>query len=329
MTKGFDFDFVDLAAKGRYADEADFVQLVVPVVAHEALVEGATFCSGCNRVNENRQTAARPRCLLDSAAIHQWPFFMTIEHGTLLLSPAFVDAALELGLKGWIHGETLDPWPALPDPVPARPPLRWARPAASADSAAQHPQRGEGKAGQRRPPTSVLDRAFAENWLAQLHRFLKEVAARGGKTSWTCGVTSTSKVPANTPEPLRVLLDSCGGKLSFRYEERIEGRRIAGSFDLDAALLGKLKAGCRKWAKETWIAEYPEEQRIWLKAFPFAELRNGDFLALDGGTAVANPAVVRLRHDDSSEEVSPSLGDFLTAWQESRYADFDDWETSE
>jgi len=55
-----------------------------------------------------------------------------------------------------------------------------------------------------------------------------------------------------------------------------------------------------EWAKNTWIADFPEQQSIWESAFPFLRLDNGDDLALDLRTDGSDPPVAYLSHDDES-----------------------------
>jgi hypothetical protein len=129
LRNGFEFDFVELQSIGIFAKEADFVQLVVPVIAHQAIHSEATYCSSCRRVNEDKLgwTSKRPEHLYFSLALNRHPFFSTIEHGNLFLSPAFVEASAKLGIKGLVEGITIQPWPALPDPLVSRPEIFWTR----------------------------------------------------------------------------------------------------------------------------------------------------------------------------------------------------------
>jgi hypothetical protein len=69
-------------------------------------------------------------------------------------------------------------------------------------------------------------------------------------------------------------------------------------------------------ATETWLASDPEEKALWLRAFPFASMVQGDFLALDLEEERAdNLPVVYLSHDDRSRVLSPSFDEFLLTWQ--------------
>lgn len=130
LNNGLDFDFVEIESTGTFAEEADFVQLVVPIVAHEAIHPEATYCPSCRRVNENKLgwKTKRPDFLYLFPALRRHPFFSTVETGNLFLSPAFVEAASTLGIKGLIDGVTIQPWPVLPDPVGSRPEIVWSRP---------------------------------------------------------------------------------------------------------------------------------------------------------------------------------------------------------
>src|SRR6185369_15507299 len=48
--EGFALDFVEVENRGKFGAEANFVQLVIPVTAHEAMPEGAFYCEVCKRV---------------------------------------------------------------------------------------------------------------------------------------------------------------------------------------------------------------------------------------------------------------------------------------
>lgn len=106
LSEGFDFEYVPADAYGNRAQEADFVQCLVPIVAHCQLPPGATFCDRCHRAS--RPVSARPPTwLLESSAIRERPFFFALEVGFLYASVAFVEAAQRLLLKGLIDGKTL------------------------------------------------------------------------------------------------------------------------------------------------------------------------------------------------------------------------------
>lgn len=74
-----------------------------------------------------------------------------------------------------------------------------------------------------------------------------------------------------------------------------------------------------EWAMETWISEYPNEQRFWLNSVPFIEIQNGDYIALDITERKNNPQVIYLSHDDESFVISESFTNFLTNWEDLCY----------
>ena len=79
LKHGFEFDFVEVVSTGKYAKEGDFVQLVVPIIAHEAIHPAATYCASCRRVNEDKLTwtSKWPALLYQSPNLDRYPFFST------------------------------------------------------------------------------------------------------------------------------------------------------------------------------------------------------------------------------------------------------------
>ncbi len=94
---------------------------------------------------------------------------------------------------------------------------------------------------------------------------------------------------------------------------------------IDAADLPQHLINCRGWAEETWVAEYPQDKNFWLNSVPFAEMNNGDYLALDITEAKDNPFVVYLSHDDESFVIAESFTDFLTHWERLCYIGPEVW----
>ena len=94
---------------------------------------------------------------------------------------------------------------------------------------------------------------------------------------------------------------------------------------IDAADLPQHLINCRGWAEETWVAEYPQDKNFWLNSMPFAEMNNGDYLALDIIEATDNPPVIYLSHDDESFIIAESFTDFLTHWERLCYIGPEVW----
>ncbi len=102
--EGFSLDFVDADASGKYAAEADFVQLALPVVQTGLKVSGYTFCKVCHRWSPSKpklpvREVNVPDCRHD--------VFMHLERGIIIFSVKFIDAVRKLGLTGLIEGKTL------------------------------------------------------------------------------------------------------------------------------------------------------------------------------------------------------------------------------
>ena len=81
----------------------------------------------------------------------------------------------------------------------------------------------------------------------------------------------------------------------------------------------------KEWAEETWIVEYPNEQKFWLNSVPFFEMQNGDCLALDVAEEKDDPRVIYLSHDDESSVISESFTNFLTNWERLYYIGPEGW----
>lgn len=94
---------------------------------------------------------------------------------------------------------------------------------------------------------------------------------------------------------------------------------------IDAADLPQHLLNCKDWAEETWVAEYPQDKGFWLNSVPFAEMNNGDYLALNIMEAKDNPPVIYLSHDDESSMIASSFTDFLTHWEQLCYVGPEIW----
>lgn len=80
-----------------------------------------------------------------------------------------------------------------------------------------------------------------------------------------------------------------------------------------------------EWAAETWVAEMPDQAAIWKAALPFAQMDNGDYLALDLRSADLDPPIVYLNHDDDSLVLASDLATFLNAWERLVYVGPEHW----
>jgi hypothetical protein len=99
-----------------------------------------------------------------------------------------------------------------------------------------------------------------------------------------------------------------------------------GPYLWEAEYLNENFAFCQEHA-EDWNDEGDEgsEKRLWLKSLPFAQIQNGDYLAVsltDGGD---DPAVIYLAHDDASQVIAPSFTQFLAQWERLCYIGPESW----
>lgn len=108
-------------------------------------------------------------------------------------------------------------------------------------------------------------------------------------------------------------------------EELIDGTTVSGGGTIRLSELHKHKEDGRAWAEETWLAEEPDQQELWLKSLPFLHLDNGDFLALDLRQPADDPPVLYLSHDDESQTIASSFTSFLQAWEQVCYLGPESW----
>jgi SMI1/KNR4 family protein SUKH-1 len=141
------------------------------------------------------------------------------------------------------------------------------------------------------------------------------------------------------PDPLRGFFILGSGGLDCRYVFEPDGRALDELRDLlplqitlfggacigPALELPGLASDVRDWANETWVADDPNQKRIWASALPFAKLDNGDYLALDRRDGAQDPPVVYLDHEDESRVIAPSFVAFLNAWEQLCYLGPEHW----
>lgn len=108
-------------------------------------------------------------------------------------------------------------------------------------------------------------------------------------------------------------------------EELIDGSTVSGGGTIRLRDLAKHKEDARAWAEETWLAEEPDQQELWLQSLPFLHLDNGDYLALDLRQPADDPPVLYLSHDDESQKIAASFTSFLQAWEQVCYLGPESW----
>jgi hypothetical protein len=141
------------------------------------------------------------------------------------------------------------------------------------------------------------------------------------------------------PEALRRFLADGAGRLDCAYGyEPVAGRLEAlqtvlpdeisvygGARLCAAAEMTDYARSTADWARETWVADDPDQRTLWEAGLPFAALDNGDFLALDTRAESPDPAVLYLCHDDSSAVLAPRFTEFLTRWEQLCYIGPEHW----
>jgi hypothetical protein len=92
-----------------------------------------------------------------------------------------------------------------------------------------------------------------------------------------------------------------------------------------AAELPDYARSTREWARETWVADDPDQRALWEAGLPFAALDNGDFLALDTRGGSPDPSVLYLCHHEASSVLAPSFTEFLARWEQLCYLGPEHW----
>lgn len=142
------------------------------------------------------------------------------------------------------------------------------------------------------------------------------------------------------PPPLRALITRGAAAVDCAYVLQPQGRRLdqlrtilpdetrifGGARLTPASELAGDSDAVRAWARDTWVAEYPDERSMWESALPFIRLDNGDYVALDLRVEdKSDPPVAYLSHDDEGFVLAPNLAAFLTAWERLRYLGPEAW----
>jgi uncharacterized double-CXXCG motif protein len=174
-----------------------------------------------------------------------------------------------------------------------------------------------------RPPTKtrparsviILKEIDQAHWLAKAERFHSiHVKSLGSdaEAAFTKTPSATEQSIAAVestlgqplPQALRELFLNCTSGLEMSYswepdearreavEELIDGTTVSGGGTIRLGDLPKHKEDARAWAEETWLAEEPDQQELWLKSLPFLHLDNGDYLALDLRQPADDPPVL-------------------------------------
>jgi len=105
LADGLKIEFVESPASGKWASEAGYVELVVPVIAHQKLPSGVTFCGDCFR---HTSKVSFPTVLIQPGEAElQIPFFKTIEDGIIIFHKWFIETAKRLSLTGFVDGKTI------------------------------------------------------------------------------------------------------------------------------------------------------------------------------------------------------------------------------
>jgi hypothetical protein len=176
------------------------------------------------------------------------------------------------------------------------------------------------------------------DWIRDLDRFVADVPSLAGEVEHQITVAPPLKRDAlanldkslrlKIPRPVAQFLErGSGGCVSHYFWEPtgpqaerlrsiLDRQYVFGGVPLcDSRNLAQWQDWCVEGATETGLADEPAEKSLWLRAFPFAFMSHGDFLALDLEHGSGDPPVVYLCHDNKSRLLSRSFDDFLVQWR--------------
>jgi hypothetical protein len=174
-------------------------------------------------------------------------------------------------------------------------------------------------------------------WVRDLKRFVAGVPALAGEVEHELTVGPPlgrsaledlgKSLRLEVPRPVARFLAEGSGRCTCHYRweptgqqaRRLRGvlgrKDVFGQLSLcDSGQLARWQEWCVEGATETGLADEPEDKALWLRAFPFAFMSHGDFLALDLEGGAEDPPVTYLCHDDKSRVLNRSFDDFLVEW---------------
>ena len=168
----------------------------------------------------------------------------------------------------------------------------------------------------------VIPDSFLPRWFA----FFDRVNQAGGEVefTWNQGLSAEDVLAKLTEAGWRgderrsLLFATFQGGGDYRYEIALPGQDdgragtySGGAVVANAHAITEWTGACRKWAEETWVADYEEERELWTTSLPIIKLANGDYIAL---VADKDEEVYYLAHDDSSRPIARSFEEFMDHW---------------
>jgi hypothetical protein len=195
----------------------------------------------------------------------------------------------------------------------------------------------------RRTPFNYRD------WLARAKQFVLAMRAKADPETFSCEIAPPVKpkdcsaldrrLRIRIPDSVRDFLTqgsgNCNCHVNWRpdtpevqdaLKKACKNRSYYGGARLcDFEQLRNWQEGCRSDAENTWIVDELKVQKVWLRAFPFASIDNGDYLAVDPGPAGKSKHVVYLNHEGLPKKIAPSFDAFLAAWESVYYVGPEWW----
>ena len=186
-------------------------------------------------------------------------------------------------------------------------------------------------------------------WVARAQAFTDGLQSLPDAEVHACAVAPAARdaeldaveraVGRTLPSSLRAFFARGAAALDCRYTFEPDGQALEGLRELlpyETGVYGGARIGpaselpdwsrsVGEWAEDTWVAESPDQKRVWESALPFAALDNGDYLALDLRSDEADPPVVYLNHDDESSIITGTFEGFLGAWERLCYLGPEHW----
>ncbi len=130
------------------------------------------------------------------------------------------------------------------------------------------------------------------------------------------------------PPPLRRFLATGASSISFSYGGPTAAYETEDHF-CPADQLAESREECIEYARESWLTErdWPLDRAFWRHALPLVHYPDGDGVALwVHDPDHAEPAVIYLKHEDTSFLLSRTLDEFLEQWEKLGYIGTNDLE---
>ena len=137
--------------------------------------------------------------------------------------------------------------------------------------------------------------------------------------------TVSAGLPYDLPSSLHVFFLDASSEIRFHYAydlgddapdgvpSWLSGGELPDPL-FSADKLAEYLADAQHYAANSGIADFPEDQAIWNRSFPFFRYNNSDFLAFDPASNADDPCVIHLNHEGDPSLIARNLAAFLIEW---------------